>query len=207
MALTNIEFKLPSGELPADVRAFHMEAERRVGEFVMARQQPVRGFVPCCFETVFRALREISVRNLAAGDRFCEWGSGMGVAASMAAKLGFQACGIEIESDLCQASRDLALHFDLPVEFVTGSFIPAGSENLIDRAYAQVEGELTLDTQSDDAYDQLELDICDFDIIFAYPWPNDAKLTAAIFNKFASSGALLVTYHGNDSIRLQRKNS
>ena len=205
MTLINIELKLSSDFLPSDIRAFHSEAERRVGEFVAARPKPVRGFVPSCFETVYRALQQISFRNLAPGDKFCEWGSGFGVAASLAAMLGFDACGIEIESDLCHASRDLAQRFDLPVEFVTGSFIPAGADKLIDRAYAEFDGELTLDTQSDDAYEQLGLDICDFDLIFAYPWPNDAKLTAAIFDKFAASGALLATYTGNESVRLQRK--
>jgi len=207
MTLTNVALPFAAEELPSEIREFITEANQRVTKFMDARPKPLVGFYPSCFETVYRALREISTRRLTAGNAFCEWGSGFGVTASMASLLGFDAYGIEIDSELCDVSRELAKQFDIPVKFITGSFIPPGSDRLIDRAYANFQGDLMLDPHTDDTYDEIGMDVCDFDLIFAYPWPKDAKLTGSLFDKFASSDALLLTYNGLESVRLQRKRS
>jgi hypothetical protein len=205
MTLTNIALPFADQELPPKVREFIAEANHQVTKFMEARPKPLVGFYPSCFETVYRALREISTRRLTAGNAFCEWGSGFGVTASMASLLGFDAYGIEIDSELCDVSRELANQFDIPVQFVTGSFIPPGSDRLIDRAYANFQGDLMLDPHTDNTYEEIGMEVCDFDLIFAYPWPKDAKLTGSLFDKFASSDALLLTYNGLESVRLQRK--
>ena len=207
MSLINVALPLSTNELPSDVQEFIAEANCRVNEFMLGRPKPLVGFFPSCFEMVYRALLEISTRRLTAGNTFCEWGSGFGVTASMASMLGFDSYGIEIDSELCEVSRDLAEQFDLQVKFVSGSFIPAGSDKIIERAYADFQGDMMLDPHSDGTYDEIGMDVCDFDLIFAYPWPKDAKLTGSIFNKFASSDALLLTYNGRESMRLQRKRS
>ncbi len=207
MTLTNVALPFDDRELPSDIRDFIAEANQRVTKFMDARPKPLVGFYPSCFETVYRALREISTRRLTAGNAFCEWGSGFGVTASMASKLGFEAYGIEIDPELCDVSRELAKQFDISVKFITGSFIPQGSDRLIDRAYENFQGDLMLDPHTDDTYEEIGMDVCDFDLIFAYPWPKDAKLTGSLFDKFASSDALLLTYNGLESVRLQRKRS
>ena len=51
----------------------------------------------------------------------------------------------------------------------------------------------------------LGLEVRDFDLIFAYPWPNDEELTASLFERFAAPGALLLTYDETDAVRLRRK--
>ena len=66
--------------------------------------------------------------GLLGGRWFCEWGSGFGVNTCLAAMLEFDAWGIEVEGELVAAARRLAADFDLPAEFVRGSFIPAGSD-------------------------------------------------------------------------------
>ena len=66
----------------------------------------------------------------------------------------------------------------------------------------------SLDTAAgfaDDAYQQLDAEIADFDLIFAFPWPNDEELTARMFERFGADGALLLTYCEQDSVRLRRK--
>ncbi|MDZ4852394.1 MAG: hypothetical protein SGI77_24160 [Pirellulaceae bacterium] len=205
MSLSNISLPLAKCELPSEVQAFILEAVRRVEAFMATRHTPVVGFYPSCFEMVYRALFEISERRLSAGNAFCEWGSGFGVTASLAAMLGFDSYGIEIDPELYEVSESLAEQFGIPVTFIMGSFIPAGSDRIIDRAYTNFDGDLMLTPHSDATYENLGLEVGDFDLIFAYPWPKDAKLTASLFDRFASSDALLLTYNGLESMRLQRK--
>ena len=138
MPLVDIDISINGSVLPDDVAAFLREADLRVSQFV--RNSPVRvtGFVPSDFVTVYHALRAITESNLAPGTSLCEWGSGFGVVASLAAMLEFMACGIEIEKDLVDASRRLADDFGLPVEFVQGSFIPSGAESCAEEAYEKI---------------------------------------------------------------------
>jgi hypothetical protein len=205
MTLDNIELNLDDHKIPARVCDFIYEANTRVAAFMETRPKPLVGFFPSCFEAVYRALREISSRRLTAGNSFCEWGSGFGVTASMASMLGFDSYGIEIDPELCEVSRELASQFNLSVNFTTGSFIPKGSDRLIDRAYANCQGDMMIVPYTDQSYEEIGMEVRDFDLIFAYPWPKDARLTSALFDKFASSDALLLTYNGVESLRLQRK--
>jgi hypothetical protein len=55
------------------------------------------------------------------------------------------------------------------------------------------------------AYDQLDLEIDDFDLVYSYPWPGEEHVVDELFDTCAAVGALLLTYHGQDGIRLQRK--
>jgi hypothetical protein len=41
--------------------------------------------------------------------------------------------------------------------------------------------------------------------VFAYPWPGEEQVIFDLFADTASVGALLLTYHGIDGVRLQRK--
>ncbi len=97
MPLVDTKISVNGSVLPDDIVAFLREADLRVSQFV--RNSPIRvtGFVPSDFVTVYHALRAITEANLAPGTSLCEWGSGFGVVASLAAMLGFQVCGIEIE--------------------------------------------------------------------------------------------------------------
>ena len=206
MPLVDIEISMDGSVLPDDVVAFLREADLRVSQFV--RNSPIRvtGFVPSDFVTVYHALRAITEANLAPGTSLCEWGSGFGVVASLAAMLEFKVCGIEIERGLVDASRRLADDFGLPVEFVHGSFIPSGAEAYAEEAYADNSAEsFWLVTDADDAYDEMGLDPNDFDVIFAYPWPGEECLIANLFEKYAAEEALLLMYNKYKSVCLRRK--
>lgn len=206
MPLLDIEISSNGSDLPDDVSAFLREADSRVSQFV--RNHPIRvtGFVPSNFVTVYHGLRAITEANLAAGTSLCEWGSGFGVVASLAAILGFKVCGIEIDGGLVDVSRTLADDFALPVEFVHGSFIPPGAEAYAEEAYADSDGKyFWLVTDADDAYGELGLDLDDFDVVFAYPWPGEEHLITCLFEKYAAEQALLLLYDHFDSLRLVRK--
>ena len=206
MPLLDIDISINGSVLPDDVVAFLREADLRISQFV--RNSPIRvtSFVPSDFVTVYHSLRAITEGNLAPGTSLCEWGSGFGVVASLAAMLEFKACGIEIERSLFDASRSLADDFGLPVEFVHGSFVPSGAEADVEEAYADTSAEyFWLVTDADNAYDELGLCPHDFDVVFAYPWPGEECLIEGLFEKYAAEEALLLTYTQYNSVRLQRK--
>ena len=206
MPLLDIDISINGSVLPDDVVAFLREADLRVSQFVRNSPVGVPGFVPSDFVTVYHSLRAITEANLASGTSLCEWGSGFGVVASLAAMLEFKVCGIEIERGLVNASRRLADDFRLPVEFVHGSFVPSGAEADVEEAYAASSTEyFWLVTDADDAYDELGLDPHDFDVVFAYPWPGEECLIEGLFEKYAAEEALLLTYTQYNSVRLQRK--
>jgi len=157
--------------------------------------------VPSDYRRVYAALQALEAADLAPGRWFCEWGSGLGVVACLAALLGFESCGIEVEGELVDAARQLADDFDLPVVFAQGSFIP-DTEDLragIDEDFAW------LSTTERCGYGELGLGPDDFDVVFAYPWPDEEQLTRSLFECHAREGALLMTYHGGDQFRLRRK--
>jgi hypothetical protein len=195
-----VELHLPDSaiEIPRDVRAFLGEAERRVEHF--QRDSPVPGFVSSDYESAYRTLHALAASGLAPGTQFCEWGSGFGVVACLAALLEFDACGIEIDAELVESARELARAFDLPVQFVRGSFIPEGGEDCVGR-----DDYSWLTTDAGRTEDELGLAADDFDVIYAYPWPDEERLTANLFLRSAATGAVLVTHHASGDFRLRRK--
>ena len=145
-------------------------------------------------------MRNLSEANLTRGNLFCEWGSGFGVVACLASMLDFDAVGIEIERELVDEAEQLADDFGLSVEFIHGSFIPQGGEVYVNAGTAFA----WLTTDEDRTNEELGLDPDDFDVIFAYPWPDEEGVTEQLFERYARHGAVLATYHGNE-FRLRRK--
>jgi hypothetical protein len=199
MPLIDVALPATAAPVPRDVREFLREADRRIGPLLLRGRVPA--FVPCDFETAYHALSGLATTTLPRGPVFCEWGSGVGVVAGLAAFLGFEACGIEAEGLLVDQARRLTEDFGLGVEFAHGSFIPPGGEALVHTGgnYAW------LTTEADYAYRELGLDPEDLDVVFAYPWPDEELLVGDLFERYAGPGALLVTYHGGDDIRVRRK--
>ena len=198
MPLVEVRLEHDDDAIPGDVDRFLREANRRIEEF--QRESSVPGFVACDHERTYRVLRNVAAAQVTPGTLFCEWGSGFGVVACLAAMLDFDAVGIEIEEALVAEAQKLARDFELPVEFLHGSFIPQGGAVPADLG----EGFVWLNTEEADP-DELAFDPNDFDVIFAYPWPDETDITTALFQRFARNGALLVTYHENGALRLRRK--
>ena len=199
MPLVDVPLVVSPVAVPREVRRYLAEADRRIDEFETAGR--VTGFVPSNYDGAYQFLRALGESPLPRGRQFCEWGSGFGVVAGLAALLEFDSCGIEIDSGLVLAARRLADDFELAVEFVHGSFVPPGSE-----ANIHASGVYSwLETEGDSAYEELGLDVDDLDVVFAYPWPDEEGITAELFEKYAGDGALLVTFHGTDDFRLRRK--
>jgi SAM-dependent methyltransferase len=202
MALVEVPVEIHAGALPSELSEVVATATRRIDAFVEARiRDPIPGFVPSDFEAVARVLLGVRKAWLAPGDLFLEWGSGFGVVALLASRLGFRAHGIEIQQDLVHASETLASELGADVSFHAGSFLPEGAEDRVPPM-----GEFAwLDTDAESAYEAMGLDPEDFDVIFAYPWPGEEEVVLELFDRYAARGALLVTYRGRDAVHVHRK--
>jgi hypothetical protein len=199
MPLVDIHMASVAVPIPCDITRLLAEAERRIVRF--QAEYVVPGFVASNYVAAFGVLQTLADSNLSRGSQFCEWGSGLGVVTCLAAMLGFDACGIEVEESLVSEARQLAEDFGLSVEFVHGSFVPRGAE---DRVHAC--GTYSwLTTEGDYAYEELGLDPTDMDVVFAYPWPDEEGVTGELFERYAGYGGVLATYHGGDEFRLRRK--
>jgi SAM-dependent methyltransferase len=201
MRLVDVEFEAADVVLPDDVAQLIAEAQRRIEQMEEEFRAAIPAFVPSDFDAVYRALAHIQTARISTGQRFLEWGSGVGAVTCLAAKLGFDAVGIEVEPPLVEMAEELAERFAVAAQFVCGSFVPSGAEAHVDAA-----GEVAwLRTDAEDGYRELELDPDDFDVIFAYPWPGEEQVIFDLFHECAAVGTLLLTYHSQDGLRLQRK--
>src|SRR5262245_14280584 len=108
MRLSEIELLPGSDEVPPDVAAQLEDAQLTLHQYHAKFQASIPAFVPSDFEQVYRALAWIESSQLSAGHRFLEWGSGLGIVACLAAELGFDAIGIEIEPALVAIAEAFA---------------------------------------------------------------------------------------------------
>jgi hypothetical protein len=196
--LSDLDLAADREPLPREARAFIREAARRIERF--QRSSPVPGFVASDFAGAYRSLRAVATTVETPGRLFCEWGSGFGVVAGLAALLEFDAFGIEVEGELVDAARGLASDFGLDAEFARGSFVPGpGPAARGAGAYSW------LTTEPGTAYEELWLGPEDFGVVYAYPWPDEEAVTAALFRDYGGPGAVLVTHHGAEKFRTRRR--
>lgn len=193
----------PSATRPdAATAAFLKDAGERIDAFFEARwQDPIVGFVPSDFAKVWPVLAALAERDLAPGRRFCEWGCGFAVVTGLAARLGFESHGIEIEADLVTEARRLLADHRLDAQLAVGSFVPPGGESL-----AEIKAEMAwLVTGGPDGHARLGRSADEWDVVFAYPWPGEEHVVERIFERFAAPRALLVTHRSEKGTRVQRK--
>ncbi len=195
---------LPAGATPPDAAtaAFLKDAAARIDAFFEARwQDPIVGFVPSDFPKVCPVLAALAGSDLAPGRRFCEWGCGFAVVAGLAARLGFESHGIEIEADLVAEARRLLADHRLDARLAAGSFVPPGGEEL-----AEIRAEMAwLVTGGPDGHALLGRSPEDWDVVFAYPWPGEEHVIERLFDRFAAPRALLVTHRSEKGVRVQKK--
>jgi hypothetical protein len=196
MALIDVDVIPDPEPKPAEVQALLREARRRIEHFQEECRVP--GFVASDSGKAYAILRALDAGGLAAGKLFCEWGSGFGVVACLAAILGFDACGIEIEAELVDRAQRLADDFRLPVRFYHGSFLTVQDQRRL--AAPDDFGWLATAGRG-----QLDIEPADFDVVFAYPWPDEEQLVERLFERHARAGAILVSYHGSETLRVRRK--
>ena len=202
MTLVERQFDLPALELDARAR----QLIDRAGEWIEGAAERgtairVPAFVPTDFAQTAAILRMLAGEGFGRGTKFCEWGSGLGVVAILADLLGWDAVGIEIDSELVAHSQELAREFDSAAEFHAGSFIPPGGSRLAD----DLDELSWLELAADETYAKIGLEIDDFQVIYVYPWPGEVRLMLELFDVYARHGAMLLSYHGASEWHLWRK--
>jgi SAM-dependent methyltransferase len=164
-------------------------------------QDPIEQYVACDFSYVAQSLLQIQESGLAEGNLFCEWGCGFGVVTGLAAMLGWEAIGIEAEEFLVREAKRLLERHCIAAQIVQGNFLPAGAQGLAD---LQADHP-SLFHQLPSAYQDLDLDVDDFALVFAYPWPGEEHFQREVFRVHARSQALLLMFRGPYHIELFRK--
>jgi len=189
--------------LPANIERWIEEARQRIEVFQDRWDRPqMEQFVAADYRHVYQSLDWTLSTQPILGKRFVEWGCGFAVVSAMAATLSLDVIGIEAEADLLAHGRQTVTLCDVDVELVHGNFLPPGAERLAaDPTLPSIGHPVAC------AYGQLGMDLDDFAMVYAYPWPGEDDFHEAVFNRYAAVGALLLLFCGPNDIRLWRKTS
>ena len=184
----------PEGHLLAEMEELWVEAGAIWDRCEDWRE--FRGFVAADYSQVFRALLSLRHRALS----FLEFGSGLGVIAIMASRLGFRAYGIESESRLVTMSCQLAEKYASDAQFATGNFIPDDYE----WSPKHIDGDFRTALDDASGYDELDMELRDFDLVYAYPWPDEYPLYQDILRQCGGKNSLLLTYDVREGMLLDQ---
>lgn len=165
------------------------------------KEKPLPQYVECDFELVSAAIERCLDRNIPDGRLFVEWGAGFGVVTGVAGLLGLDAIGIEAEPFLCEQARELFAANNVPGEMWQGNFLPTGASDLAD----DTDPLVSLTHSIEPAYDEYEIPLSDFSIVFAYPWPGEEHFLRLVFDRFCRSGATMVMYRGPNHVEVYRR--
>ncbi len=160
------------------------------------RQDDWHPFVAADYDAVRTAL--VSLRK--PGRTFLEWGSATGVITIMADLLGFDACGIELDSSLVDVARDLATRSHSKARFAAGSFIPMGWE----WKHPGGNGRHGTIGRGPSGYLELGRALDDFDIVYVYPWTGEEPMMIDLMRSHGNKKALLVVHTHDGGTRMYR---
>lgn len=180
--LEDLNIALADTPPPPDVQAMIREG-RELSASLAAETGPERigGLVSTDAEVAWRFLS--AVRPLCpAGARFVEWGSGLGIVTTLAARMGWQATGLEIEPRLVGIASDFGEKHSADAAFHVGSYKPDGWND---------ERRRNVETDTG-----LGFDLFDFDVIFGFPWPAEREAMTEFVGRYAHPGTLFLRHLG-----------
>lgn len=154
------------------------------------------GYVSADYLLVYEALSRLQGSVLSV----LEWGAGLGVVTIMASRMGFDAYGIETEPQLLMHAEQLARQYGPDAEFAQGSFVP--DDFAWDPADGSEVNRTIIDVAA--AYDELGMELRDFDLVYAYPWPDEHTFYHTIMRQLGRPGAMLLTYDVREGMELVR---
>ncbi len=180
MSVSPIRMEFVPARLPRHVEVLLNDTSDAMETWESNRQH--HSFVPADYVLVYDALCGLRTR-MPRQPRFMEWGSGLGIVTMLAAALGWQAEGIEIQPGLVAESRYFSKRYDLPIRIYPGSFFP----------------------EDDNVIEHLAEKCGKADLIYVYPWPDQEIEIFDLFDRLAKPGALLLTYYGIEDVRVFQK--
>ncbi len=163
------------------------------------RSQIADGFhayVSADYDAVFRSL----VRLRGQAGTFLEWGSGLGVVTIMASRLGFEAYGIENEPELVDHAYAFGERYASAARFACGNFFPSEFEWNPGKGETEVRTAL----RSAAAYERMGRKLSDFDLVYAYPWPEEHQLYQNVMRECGRPNSLFLTYDVRRGMELHR---
>ncbi|MEM9694507.1 MAG: methyltransferase domain-containing protein [Myxococcota bacterium] len=211
MALQEFTIDLSNEELPTALRTTIDESDRRIDElFASGGNEQVPRYMPSDPELFSRVLSAVKRLELPLGEVFCEWGCGLGVCACIAAQLGYQAYGIELDPRMAEMARRFADDLGIQVEILETSYIPEGydsSSGIGGEILIKEEPMIGLDGRDASRlrYEGMEPTVDEVDIFYAYPWPLEQDFIQELFDEVAGEGAILIVFHKSNEILTFRK--
>lgn len=211
MAIEELVISFESKPLPAKASAYLTEANRRIDRlFESGRNKRIPRFIPSDAIAIYNALDFITSEDFPLGRVYCEWGSGYGIGSCFAALLGYEAYGIEIETELATASEELANDFGINIQIINSDYMPEGFEcgngiggaELV-RSEQQVFGYGNCDEVA--RYEGMDHGLDEVDLFFIYPWPGEQEFVQEFFHAVAADGAILLAYYGENDLCAYRK--
>ncbi|MBC2605692.1 hypothetical protein [Pelagicoccus albus] len=203
MSLHELSVQIERTDLPPHVEAFLKVADQSCDRFFEeGNNRRFPRFIPADYELVYSALLELQNNHHLLGNRFCEWGSGLGTATCLASMLGFEAYGLEIEQPLLERARQLAESNQIEANFLDQSFLPEGYH------FFEMQGGRELGKPRDNhppSYEDVEWTLEEVDIFYVYPWPEEQQATLDLFDSVAADGAYLICYFSEGEICIYRK--
>ncbi len=187
--------------VPIEIRHWISDARTRIETFQDRwDRRPIEQFVAADYELVYQALRWTLETQSLIGRRFLEWGCGFATMTALAATLNLDAIGIESEPTLFAQGQKTLAEWGVQAELVQGNFLPVAADSLADDPTLP-----SLGHERSDAYRSLGLEIDDFAIVYAYPWPGEDDFLEAVFTQYAAPGAYLLLFCGPNDVRLLRR--
>ena len=187
--------------IPTELAARITSARNEIEAFQDRWDCPqIEQFVAADYPLVYQCLNWTLQSQTLLGQRFLEWGSGFSIVSAIAAEMGLNAFGIEAERDLLAMGRKTIQTWNVSVELVEGNFLPPGAALLADDPMLP-----SLSHEVADGYAKIGLELDDFAMVYAYPWPGEDDFHEFVFDRYAASGALLMLFCGPNDVRLWRK--
>lgn len=114
--LKDLPLPLSDEQMPAAASRFVIDGRSRFASV------DCFDFVPSDYDFVWRMLAAMP------RGRFCEWGAGFGIITGLAEMLGFDACGVEIDTALVAAARKLLADHGLRASITIGDYFTSSPE-------------------------------------------------------------------------------
>ena len=192
--------KLP---IPRETESWIADAQRRIEAFQDCWEKShIEQFVAADYALVYQTLAWLRQTQSLIGNRIIEWGCGFAVVSALASQLGWDVIGVEAEQVLLDQADKTIASWRTSVQLINGNFLPPGAETLSDDPTLP-----SLGHDAPNAYELLDMDLDDFAIVYAYPWPGEDDFHEAVFDRYAAPGALLVLFCGPHDMRVWRKRS